>query len=124
MDVASTSRAFADVLSMECAMVCPCAGPRISVRKMSRSRVPWRMSPASGGLFLAIRVLHSNDYGRRLYSTRMSMGSSFTPQVTIDPLSAREFGRLGWMITVRRSSRRARTDDQYRETPMWNGGVL
>src|SRR5258708_38711863 len=55
-------------------MVCPWAGPITSVRRINISRVPWRMSPASGGLFMAMRSLHSNAYGKAWHSNRMAMG--------------------------------------------------
>src|SRR5579872_2307657 len=69
---------------MTCAMVCPCAGPVISVRRISMSKVPCTISPL-GCEFSTIDSLHSNVYGNIAYSTRQSMGSAF---FQLDELSA------------------------------------
>src|SRR6266700_7399357 len=62
---------------MACAIVCPWAGPRINVRRISISSVPWRISPASGGLFGTTGGASTRmTMQKHLTPTRMPMGSA------------------------------------------------
>ena len=61
---------------MTSAMVWPCAGPMTRVRRMSMSRVPGGISPTADFFIIVEALLHSNDYGREIYSTRMTTGKT------------------------------------------------